>query len=105
MPWTRLGATADVGDNQIVLESPVDWAVGDQIVIATSGHRHSQRQNEVRNITHISADNMTLTLDETLDYKHLGETVQLYSGKNLPAKCIKNILFIMQSVKPFVKFQ
>ena len=88
MPWTRLGATANVGDNQIVLESPVDWTVGDQIVIATSGHRHTQHQNEVRNITHISADNMTLTLDETLDYKHLGETVQLDSGKNLPAKCI-----------------
>ena len=81
MPWTRLGATADAGANQIFLESPVDWAVGDQIVIATTGHRHTQRQNEVRNITHISADNMTLTLDESLEYKHLGETVQLHSGK------------------------
>ena len=82
MPWTRLGATANAGANQIVLESPVDWVVGDQIVIATTGHRHSQRQNEIRNITTISADNLTLTLDEALEYKHLGETVQLDSGKH-----------------------
>ena len=85
MPWTRLGATADAGDTQIVLESPVDWSVGDQIVIPTTGHRHTQSQNEVRNITHISADNLTLTLDEALDYKHLGETVQLAPGNFLKA--------------------
>ena len=81
MPWTRLDQTADAGDTQIVLESPVDWSVGDQIVIATTGERHSQKENEVRNITNISTDNRTLTLNEALDYKHLGETVELASGK------------------------
>lgn len=37
--WTRLGQTANVGDNEIVLEEEVDWNVGDEIVITTTGYR------------------------------------------------------------------
>lgn len=37
--WTRLGQTANVGENEIVLEEEVDWKVGDEIVITTTGYR------------------------------------------------------------------
>ncbi|ESO84871.1 hypothetical protein LOTGIDRAFT_131466, partial [Lottia gigantea] len=70
--WTRLSATADVGATELQLQVPVEWQVGDYIVIATTGHRHSQRETEKRQITAISADKLTLTLDQALEYKHLG---------------------------------
>lgn len=37
--WTSLNQTANVGDNEIVLEEEVDWKVGDEIVITTTGYR------------------------------------------------------------------
>ena len=40
---------------QITVQHPVsDWRVGDEIVIATTGLRHSQRESEQRIITAIS---------------------------------------------------
>jgi len=39
---------------QITLEKSVNWLVGDYIVIASTGHRHSQIENEKRQITAIS---------------------------------------------------
>lgn len=38
--WDRLDATAQVGATQIQLINPVDWQVGDQIVIAKTGRYH-----------------------------------------------------------------
>ena len=49
--WTHLAETIDPGDTQMTLKQPVDWKVGDQIVIAATGHRHSQRENEFLTIT------------------------------------------------------
>ena len=46
--WTRLAATATAGSSTITLEEQVDWQVGDEIVLATTGHRHSQAESEVR---------------------------------------------------------
>ena len=33
----------------------MNWRVGDEIAIATTGHRHSQKENEKRKITGISS--------------------------------------------------
>ena len=80
MPWTRLAQTAAAGATQIVLEKAVTWNVGDKIVLATTGKRHSQAQNEVRIISAISSDKLTLTLTEALKYEHIGVSQTFANG-------------------------
>lgn len=53
-PWTVLAQTANAGATEIVLERPVHWEVGDRIAIASTGHRHSQIENEEREIAAVS---------------------------------------------------
>lgn len=72
--WTRLSATASVGATTITLQLPVEWEVGHTIVIATTGHRHSQIESETRVIAAVSGDKMILTFNEPLAYEHLGIT-------------------------------
>ena len=38
--WTRLSKTAEVGDTEIVLLESTDWAVGEEIVIATTSWKN-----------------------------------------------------------------
>ncbi|XP_033493349.2 PKHD1 like 1, tandem duplicate 1 [Epinephelus lanceolatus] len=80
VPWTHLAQTATSGTVTLTLMKAVTWKAGDEIVIASTGHRHSQRENEVRRIAAVSADGMTLTLTEPLEYTHLGVTVTLPDG-------------------------
>ena len=68
--WTRLSRSALSGSPSIILEEPVDWSVGDEVVIAPS--RFDAWETETRFITAISEDQMTLTLDSTLRFDHLG---------------------------------
>ncbi|XP_045210443.2 fibrocystin-L-like isoform X2 [Mercenaria mercenaria] len=77
LTWTTLASTATAGSSSIVLKDPVEWNVGDEIVIASTGHKHSQSENEKKTISNKSSDNRTLTLDSALDHKHWGtqETV------------------------------
>ena len=79
LTWTRLAATAAVGDTTLSLVDPVHWNVGDEIVIAATGHHHSQSENEKKTIAGISGDNMTLTLDSALEAEHLG-TEETFDG-------------------------
>ena len=43
---------------------------GDEIVITTTGK--SAYEGEIRSISSVSADQLTLTLNESLAYKHAG---------------------------------
>lgn len=79
LTWTRLAATAAAGDTSIELTHPVEWNVGDEIVIAATGHHHSQSENEKKTITAISEDKMNLTLDSALEADHLG-TEETFDG-------------------------
>lgn len=54
--WTQLSATAAAGATQITVEHEVDWQVGDRIVIASTGKRHSQKENEEREISAVSIE-------------------------------------------------
>ena len=72
--WTVLSETAPAGTNILNLKVPVNWLVGDWIIIATTGDHMSQHQNEKHRISDISADGLTLTLEENLAYDHKGET-------------------------------
>lgn len=71
--WTHLAITADANSTEITLVDDVsDWQVGDDIIIASTNHRHSMAENEKHRIA--SIDGNTLTLESPLQYKHLSLT-------------------------------
>ncbi|XP_036949440.1 PKHD1 like 1, tandem duplicate 1 isoform X2 [Acanthopagrus latus] len=92
VPWTRLAQTATNGSTTLTLMKEVTWKVGDEIVIASTGHRHSQRENEVRKIAAVSADGKTLTLNEPLKYTHHGVSVTLPDGTVFEARAEVGLL-------------
>ncbi|KAH9512877.1 Fibrocystin-L, partial [Bulinus truncatus] len=67
--WTRLASTASAGSTILNLEHEVDWSPGDEIVIATTGDKFSQKETEVRKI--VSVNGANVTLEKALDYEHL----------------------------------
>ncbi|MED6281140.1 Fibrocystin-L, partial [Characodon lateralis] len=80
VPWTHLAETASSGSVTLILMKAVTWKPGDEIVVASTGHRHSQSENEVRTIAAVSANGKTLTLTKPLMYTHLGLSVTLPDG-------------------------
>ncbi|XP_051526679.1 fibrocystin-L-like [Myxocyprinus asiaticus] len=86
IPWTHLSQTAQSGSNTLTLMDAVTWKTGDEIVIASTGHRHSQGENEVRRIASVSADGRNLTLTKPLSYTHLGVSVTLPDGTVFQAR-------------------
>jgi hypothetical protein len=71
--WTKLGSNAAAGATEIVLQEPVIWPVGSEIVIATTGDKFSPGESEIRFIAGKSNGNTTLTLDTPLKFGHFGE--------------------------------
>jgi hypothetical protein len=69
--WTRLAQTASPGDTQIIVAAAVDWTVGDEIIIAPTGYRPEEVERFT--ISSISSDFLTITLDGSLQYKHIGK--------------------------------
>nr|XP_061786823.1 fibrocystin-L-like [Nerophis lumbriciformis] len=90
--WTHLAETAESNTSMLTLMKAVTWAVGDEIVIASTGHRHSQRENEVRTIASVSADGVTLTLTQALEYSHLSVAVTLPDGTLFEARAEVGLL-------------
>uniref|UniRef100_UPI0037E8D1AF fibrocystin-L-like n=1 Tax=Semicossyphus pulcher TaxID=241346 RepID=UPI0037E8D1AF len=90
--WTHLAQTANSGSKTLTLMKAVTWKVGDEIVIASTGHRHSQRENEVRTIAAVSADGTTLTLTEALEYTHIGVAVTLPDGTKFEGRAEVGLL-------------
>jgi cell migration-inducing and hyaluronan-binding protein len=85
--WTRLASTAAAGAQQITLDREVDWAVEDQIVIASTDFDplHAER----RTIT--SVDDETIGLDEELRWEHFGVT-QSIEGRTLDERAEVGLL-------------
>ncbi|XP_045037491.2 fibrocystin-L [Desmodus rotundus] len=90
--WTRLARTAQAGERTLTLQEAVTWKPGDQVVIASTGHRHSQRENEKRTIASVSADGINIMLADPLNYTHLGITVTLPDGTLFEARAEVGIL-------------
>lgn len=42
--WTMLGQTVQAGATQIRVEDPVDWSIGDMIVIASTSFDHNEAE-------------------------------------------------------------
>ncbi|TAG05425.1 MAG: hypothetical protein EAZ43_02780 [Betaproteobacteria bacterium] len=78
--WTQLSATANAGATQIVLKEPVDWRVGEKIVIASTALDPDQA--EERQIASVSPDRRTVTLNQALVHSHFGQ-LQTFEGKTL----------------------
>ncbi|KAI7798962.1 putative fibrocystin-L [Triplophysa rosa] len=90
--WTRLSQTAQSGSSTLTLMDAVTWKAGDEIVIASTGNRHSQRENELRRIASVSHDGRTLNLTEPLTYTHLGVSVNLPDGTAFQARAEVGLL-------------
>jgi hypothetical protein len=74
--WTRLGQTVVKGSDRITLLEPVDWQIGDEIIIASTDFEYSDRhQHERRTITEKPSSNVVV-LNEPLDFTHWGQTWQ-----------------------------
>ena len=69
--WSRLSRTANVNDTEITIEHEVNWSVGDEIVIATTGF--GPVGNERVLITSVSVGNglTELGINPALEYEHL----------------------------------
>ena len=77
--WTQLSQTAAKDATTITLaQSATNWAVGDEIVIASTDFE--AHQAEKRTITAISGNQRTISLDEPLDYMHYGVLQSYDSG-------------------------
>ena len=71
--WTKLSATANIGDTSItVKDSVANWPIGGKIVIATTGNYLSQGESETKFITSINGN--VINLDSPLKFKHLSVT-------------------------------
>ncbi|XP_077349351.1 fibrocystin-L [Lithobates pipiens] len=90
--WTRLVQTAEAGSSTLLLQQSVTWKAGDEVVIASTGHRHSQSQNEKLTIQSVSADGKNLTLSKPLVYQHLGISVTLPDGTVFEARAEVGLL-------------
>jgi hypothetical protein len=83
--WTMLNQTAAVNATSIVLQDAVDWNIGEEIIITTTGREHdldkklNYTQTEKRTITAISSDRKTISLDKPLQYLHYG-SLQTYTN-------------------------
>ncbi|XP_043922185.1 fibrocystin-L-like [Protopterus annectens] len=78
---TKLRSTAVAGSTSVSLVNPVDWKVGDDVLITTTSY--SSWQSEVRTIANISGDGLHLVLNESLSYTHIAATYQVpETGQN-----------------------
>ena len=71
--WTDLMMTAEAGDTSITLndqDNPVDWAVGEYIVIASTDFDGRHAEQRMITALGVSAANSVLTLDSPLEWKH-----------------------------------
>lgn len=76
--WTLLNATADQGDSTVNVNGPVNWAVADRIVVASSSYYATDVDEAgITNITCLDAACavVQLGLDAPLNFTHLGELV------------------------------
>jgi hypothetical protein len=67
--WTRLSATAASGQNTIILSEPVDWVVGDEIIVTTTDT--SIEHTERHTIASVNANQTIITTQIALAYTHI----------------------------------
>ncbi|KAL5019598.1 hypothetical protein ScPMuIL_002490 [Solemya velum] len=88
--WTHLHQTAVKGSSMVELQEAVDWGVGSEIVIASTGLQ-GFLENEKHRIAEISIDRKTLVLEQPLQFDHLGISTNL-GGKEVDFKAEVGLL-------------
>ena len=77
--WTRLAQDAPAGSNKITLTDTIDctyWKQGAEIIIAPTGFEPLEKEK----MTIKSCSGKTLTLQESLEFDHLGSDYSLMDG-------------------------
>lgn len=102
------GATAQSGDRAISLKESVDWPVGSQIVIATTGNKFSTGESEMATIVTSGSNGTYLELDRPLKFQHLS-VKRMVGDVGLPVEAevgllTKNIVFRGSVDKSWAKF-
>ena len=77
--WTQLKDPGIAGATSITVQQANRWEVGDQIFIASTAR--DWQEAEVRTITSISADGLTLYFDDPLQYSHRAESLYQNNGQ------------------------
>ncbi|QDZ24800.1 fibrocystin-L [Chloropicon primus] len=73
--WTKLTETANPGDTSIHVSGPVNWKVGDKIVVASSSLKPDEAEEAViASLSEASGENSVVRIDITrpLNFTHLG---------------------------------
>jgi hypothetical protein len=79
-----------------VLSQQVDWKVGEEIVIASTGWNHLESERRI--IKTVGADLMTITFDQELQYRHYS-AVETYGTKSFPMRAEGTHLVISNYLK------
>ncbi|XP_023780003.1 fibrocystin [Cyanistes caeruleus] len=83
--FTHLKSSANASDTRLVLQEPVDWQPGDEILVGSSGLGDAEQQEEVAVIQ--SVNSMELHLRSPLRYPHsVGEGWG--NGQGLPPSAV-----------------
>lgn len=73
--WTSLNHTVNPGAKEICLSQPVDWDLGSQFVITSSGF--DMNEIEQRTMVSLTQGGRCVSFDTPLQHQHLGETSAL----------------------------
>ena len=65
--WTRIASEIAVGATTLTLVEDVDWAVGEEIVVASTSFDH----NEAERKTITAKNGRTLTVNSAFAYRHV----------------------------------
>ncbi|CAF94000.1 unnamed protein product, partial [Tetraodon nigroviridis] len=93
---TKLAATAAAGSNTLTLAKTVDWKIGDEVAISTTSYNASE--TEKRWITAVSADSRVLTLNQPLNYTHIGETHSV-SGTSFSYTLAADVALLTRNIR------
>jgi len=71
--FTRLKSSAHVNDRQLVLQQPVDWQPGDEIVVGRTGLGDAQQQEEMAVIESVNSTELYLRSPLRYPFKVQGD--------------------------------
>ena len=73
--WTMLASSVNASENSFTVMNPVDWEAGEKIILAPT----SRNRNEVEELTiqSVSANGLTITVEETLKFDHFSGEVNV----------------------------
>jgi autotransporter-associated beta strand protein len=98
--WTKLGANAGPGATSLTLAEPVDWVVGDSILVTSS--RRNANEAETRTITSVSGDFKTVSFTTGLTHPHNGTMMsktRAADGKSWTADLRAEVGLLSRNVK------